>query len=144
MRISDWSSDVCSSDLMWDSRASGCLAGQLTNFINQRGITDLVVITHSNGGNIMRWILSNPTWDARYPNIISKTRWVNALAPSSAGTPLADAVMNGNIFESAVGWLLGFKTDAVRQQQVSWMAYRSEEHTSELQSLMRISYAVFC
>src|SRR3546814_2335138 len=29
----------------------------------------------------------------------------------------------------------------------SWLAYqrrRSEEHTSELQSLMRISYAVFC
>src|SRR3546814_9242236 len=25
-----------------------------------------------------------------------------------------------------------------------WMASRSEEHTSELQSLMRISYAVFC
>src|SRR3546814_10253879 len=24
------------------------------------------------------------------------------------------------------------------------MAFRSEEHTSELQSLMRISYAVFC
>src|SRR3546814_1028675 len=25
-----------------------------------------------------------------------------------------------------------------------WMPFRSEEHTSELQSLMRISYAVFC
>src|SRR3546814_8203289 len=25
-----------------------------------------------------------------------------------------------------------------------WLLYRSEEHTSELQSLMRISYAVFC
>src|SRR3546814_7364666 len=25
-----------------------------------------------------------------------------------------------------------------------WAAARSEEHTSELQSLMRISYAVFC
>src|SRR3546814_2466766 len=25
-----------------------------------------------------------------------------------------------------------------------WLAVRSEEHTSELQSLMRISYAVFC
>src|SRR3546814_6506550 len=25
-----------------------------------------------------------------------------------------------------------------------WRTYRSEEHTSELQSLMRISYAVFC
>src|SRR3546814_10747013 len=29
------------------------------------------------------------------------------------------------------------------QQRVGWSA-RSEEHTSELQSLMRISYAVFC
>src|SRR3546814_9779753 len=28
--------------------------------------------------------------------------------------------------------------------QVSYVFYRSEEHTSELQSLMRISYAVFC
>src|SRR3546814_14547917 len=27
---------------------------------------------------------------------------------------------------------------------VSWFVKRSEEHTSELQSLMRISYAVFC
>src|SRR3546814_4228340 len=26
----------------------------------------------------------------------------------------------------------------------AWMVLRSEEHTSELQSLMRISYAVFC
>src|SRR3546814_9179693 len=26
----------------------------------------------------------------------------------------------------------------------NYAAYRSEEHTSELQSLMRISYAVFC
>src|SRR3546814_4525595 len=27
---------------------------------------------------------------------------------------------------------------------VTWDRFRSEEHTSELQSLMRISYAVFC
>src|SRR3546814_10699881 len=26
----------------------------------------------------------------------------------------------------------------------TWSIFRSEEHTSELQSLMRISYAVFC
>src|SRR3546814_464152 len=31
-----------------------------------------------------------------------------------------------------------------RQEGVSLIPYRSEEHTSELQSLMRISYAVFC
>ncbi len=47
---------------------------------------------------------------------------VNALAPSSAGTPLADAVISGNVFEASVGWLLGFKNDAVRMQQTSWMA----------------------
>lgn len=107
---------------MWNSNAAGCLAGQLSSFISAQGITDLVVITHSNGGNVMRWIMSNPTWDSRYPNIISKTRWVNALAPSSKGTPLAEAVMQGNVFESALGWLLGYQNDAVRMQQPSWMA----------------------
>ncbi len=107
---------------MWDSRAAGCLAGQLHSFITSRGITDLVVLTHSNGGNVMRWIMSNPTWDSRYPTIISKIRWVNALAPSSAGTPLADAVMNGNLLEQALGWIAGYKSDAVRMQQQSWMA----------------------
>src|SRR3546814_4432433 len=30
------------------------------------------------------------------------------------------------------------------QLQTIWAPARSEEHTSELQSLMRISYAVFC
>ena len=107
---------------MWHSAAAGCLAGQLSSFISSKAITDLVVITHSNGGNVMRWIMSNPTYDARYPNIIAKIRWVNALAPSSAGTPLANATINGNVFESSVGWLLGYKSDAVRQQQTSWMA----------------------
>ena len=107
---------------MWDSAAAGCLAGQLDGFIKARGITRLIVITHSNGGNVMRWILSNPTWDSRYPNIISKTVRVNALAPSSAGTPLANAVINGNVFEGALGWLLGYQNDAVRMQQTSWMA----------------------
>ncbi|MEM8998186.1 MAG: hypothetical protein AAGF23_25610 [Acidobacteriota bacterium] len=111
---------------MWTSAAAGCLAGQLDGFINARGITDLVVITHSNGGNVMRWILSNPTWDSRYPNIISKVRWVNALAASSKGTPLADAVTSGTVFEQALGWLLGYASDAVRMQQVAWMAYYND------------------
>lgn len=107
---------------MWTSDAAGCLAGTLYDFITSKGIDDLVVITHSNGGNVMRWILSNPTWDWRYPTIIQNIRWVNALAPSSTGTPLADAVMAGNVFEQSLGWLLGYKSDAVRMQQVGWMA----------------------
>src|SRR3546814_5808716 len=37
------------------------------------------------------------------------------------------------------------RTDAVLQRQEGgWRRARSEEHTSELQSLMRISSAVFC
>lgn len=107
---------------MWAAAAVGCMADQMYPFIVNNNITDLVVETHSNGGNVMRWLLSNPTWDSRYPAIIKSIRWANALAPSSKGTPLADAVMNGNVFESAVGWLLGYQTDAVRQQQQSWMA----------------------
>ena len=113
---------------MWDNAAAGCLAGQLSGFISSRGIDRLVVLTHSNGGNVMRWILSNPTWDSRYPGIINKLVRVNALAPSSAGTPLADAVMNGNAFEQSVGWLLGYESDAVRQQQLSWMAFYNQNY----------------
>src|SRR3546814_3533519 len=38
-----------------------------------------------------------------------------------------------------VDWLSTARVDRVRE-----LLERSEEHTSELQSLMRISYAVFC
>jgi hypothetical protein len=107
----------------WHPDAAGCLATQLTSFINARGISDLYVVTHSNGGNVLRWVMSNPTYDSRYPAIIARIRNVSALAPSSAGTPLANAAINGNAFESAVGWLLGYKSDAVRQQQTDWMAF---------------------
>ncbi|MCA1779488.1 MAG: hypothetical protein LC637_08925 [Xanthomonadaceae bacterium] len=111
------------SQFMWTADAAGCLAGTLSNFITSRNITDLVVITHSNGSNVMRWILSNPTWDSRYPLIIDRIRWVNAVAASSLGTPLANAVMQGTVFESILGWILGFQNDAVRMQQTSWMAF---------------------
>src|SRR3546814_10239845 len=43
---------------------------------------------------------------------------------------------DGSIFK--VGELYAFELEAVIDM------HRSEEHTSELQSLMRISYAVFC
>src|SRR3546814_7045061 len=36
------------------------------------------------------------------------------------------------------------RADALEQQMFLAIVRRSEEHTSELQSLMRISYAVFC
>src|SRR3546814_1530841 len=52
---------------------------------------------------------------------------------------------NGGIFlfrADAILAALGERAPAIRDAAVS--AIRSEEHTSELQSLMRISYAVFC
>src|SRR3546814_3188161 len=47
------------------------------------------------------------------------------------GTLLVAASADWRLMLPFAGWLLGY-------------ALRSEEHTSELQSLMRISYAVFC
>src|SRR3546814_1184550 len=52
----------------------------------------------------------------------------------------------GNRVDTADHWGLVscFRLGARRYQLPSGDALRSEEHTSELQSLMRISYAVFC
>src|SRR3546814_9901391 len=48
-------------------------------------------------------------------------------------------------------WDVGANIDVMPEEDERWSAegegdfpFRSEEHTSELQSLMRISYAVFC
>src|SRR3546814_3812750 len=46
----------------------------------------------------------------------------------------------GNVLEGRLAWAVGF----FHSKEVSDGGLRSEEHTSELQSLMRISYAVFC
>ena len=108
---------------MWEDAAAGCLASQLTSFIQTKQIDELIMLTHSNGGNVVRWLLSNPTWDNRYPAIINATSRVIAIAPSSAGTPLADAVNEGNVFETSLGWLLGYGSNAVKQQQVGNMSY---------------------
>jgi pimeloyl-ACP methyl ester carboxylesterase len=108
---------------MWEESAAGCLATQLTSFIQAKKIDKLILLTHSNGGNVVRWLLSNPTWDSRYPAVIAATSRVIALAPSSGGTPLADAVNQGNVFETTLGWLLGYGSNAVKQQQVSNMSY---------------------
>src|SRR3546814_2318227 len=45
--------------------------------------------------------------------------------------------------QAVVGRNLAMEYD-LEQQVAKLIADRSEEHTSELQSLMRISYAVFC
>src|SRR3546814_3855982 len=55
---------------------------------------------------------------------------------------LAEAGFSVVAFDAGPYWrpLEDFTSDETEQAKL----YRSEEHTSELQSLMRISYAVFC
>src|SRR3546814_3358336 len=48
------------------------------------------------------------------------------------------------LFADAVEALLDFLGDSPLIAHNAGFDFRSEEHTSELQSLMRISYAVFC
>src|SRR3546814_1390909 len=57
--------------------------------------------------------------------------------------PLAMMLMI-NAFSTLFSFITLVHTEVRKQQHFEIVALRSEEHTSELQSLMRISYAVFC
>src|SRR3546814_7530668 len=61
----------------------------------------------------------------------------SSLREAWGGGPPLKAVVEGKIRRSRL-----FPSTSLRP--VPLPIYRSEEHTSELQSLMRISYAVFC
>src|SRR3546814_6753471 len=106
MRISDWSSDVCSSDLVlsWLAFAS-------------------ILI-----GNVLAVRQNNVKRMLAYSSIAHFGYCMVALV---AGGPLA--------VEAVGAYLLTYVVTSIGAFGV-----RSEEHTSELQSLMRISYAVFC
>src|SRR3546814_1268260 len=116
MRISDWSSDVCSSDLGWH----GLLSPRCSLPTEKAGVKAPAFFA----GPVYRAI---PTSDccghARGKGFTS------APQPGTTHHPLLHIIA------------LGGKSccNAAKQE-----AKRSEEHTSELQSLMRISYAVFC
>ncbi|CEG57315.1 hypothetical protein [Legionella fallonii] len=112
---------------MWHKDSADCVADQLLEFITEKNISALTIYTHSDGANVIRWILSNPTYDKRYLTLKHKINQIIAIAPSSGGTPLADEVLNGGIFESSLGWLLGYVSDAVRQQRVGDMLIYNQE-----------------
>lgn len=112
---------------MWDDAAAGCVVSQLVHFIKEKKISALVVYTHSNGGNVLRWILSNPTYNANYLFLKNKIKHVVALAPSSGGTPLADTLLNGGLFEMTLSWILGYTGDAVKQQRLGDMYIYNQE-----------------
>src|SRR3546814_5252787 len=96
MRISDWSSDVCSSDLA-------------ALFAKRLGVTTEWLLT---GGAVPEHPVQGP--EPEVPTWLPKPRTLMELLAAAMNVAPED-----------------------REK-------RSEEHTSELQSLMRISYAVFC
>src|SRR3546814_6689193 len=65
-------------------------------------------------------------------------RW--ASAPAGVSNATSAPRMIGDLMRSSPGLTPGLRASAL----AATASIRSEEHTSELQSLMRISYAVFC
>src|SRR3546814_3146528 len=117
MRISDWSSDVCSSDLIvplgqW---AIGKAAEVLAEWDKQNGaIVDAYFSVNVSAIQLVRDDVAGVVRQALEKHKIGGERLMIELTESAIiGDP--DLALS-----------------------------RSEEHTSELQSLMRISYAVFC
>src|SRR3546814_5917223 len=100
MRISDWRSDVCSSDLFPSQ-----------TFPNAYGIVSVMQGRTEN--------LPGPRDD-----------------------------FDSTVFDAGIGYLQPITTHMLLRAEARYRTddkgSRSEEHTSELQSLMRISYAVFC
>src|SRR3546814_7442967 len=105
-RISDWSSDGCSSDLITGGNIE----------ITAPGAVDL--------GNSIA---------GGFVQVSGQSIAFNAIDAGLSVDLFADGIDGGSI---AAGGDITLFADSI--------ALRSEEHTSELQSLMRISYAVFC
>src|SRR3546814_10198362 len=125
MRISDWSSDVCSSDLR-DERLQG-------HIVTPAPTTERLL-------SIQRMVADQ--LGDKLPDFE-----VDALR--------AIPVQAGGLYPISDVWYIEPGLDAPDRLRVHIAQFareiagdaavaRSEEHTSELQSLMRISYAVFC
>lgn len=112
---------------MWDETAGECTVDQLLKFIHDKNISKITVYTHSNGANVLRWILSNPTYNGRYMELKKHIGKVVALAPSSTGTPLADLALSGHVISSSLSWILGLHGDAIKQQRVGDMRIYNQE-----------------
>src|SRR3546814_6191765 len=114
MRISDWSSDVCSSDL---------LEGFLGDGAHRLHVAVELQVQHR-------------------ANVERANRSVGV--PGAVGAVLAEDLGEAAGVLGEVRKLHRAVLDEGHRFALRLHRHRSEEHTSELQSLMRISYAVFC
>src|SRR3546814_4517478 len=114
MRISDWSSDVCSSDLL---SAPYRFSGRDVPY------DDVTVPAR-------RLIAAAPE------RMLWATDWPHSAAFPPNQQPKRTMPNDGSLLDLLEVWA----PDAATRRKI--LVDRSEEHTSELQSLMRISYAV--
>src|SRR3546814_2640355 len=123
MRISDWSSDVCSSDLLTGAPGITVLASdERLDVVTLEDVPAMMQAFRAFGPLFDYCVIDTPpTWGAL--NFAALSVSDHLVAPIE----MKDYALDG------VEQLL--KTIHAAEQ-------RSEEHTSELQSLMRISYAV--
>src|SRR3546814_5736173 len=123
MRISDWSSDVCSSDLALDRRRRGqvrCARGPARAALRRHPARSAQIRSRA---------------DRRGVEARGRATRADRRLPQTARRRVALPVPDG---------LRRPHVRARDRRVAEHFAGRSEEHTSELQSLMRISYAVFC
>src|SRR3546814_8400871 len=123
MRISDWSSDVCSSDLQVGGAVVGEFDGARARLADRERVTGAVRLHH-------RGVIEHVRVGERQP-IVER---------DCAGIDAREDRGRKRRFE---GRAQG-EARVLVVPDTAATAGRSEEHTSELQSLMRISYAVFC
>src|SRR3546814_8606346 len=119
MRISDWSSDVCSSDLGENLR------GALERLPLNRDLVTIKTDVVLDGGPETLALRERDTDKLR--ELFTRYAMSQALRELDGGAATVPAAQAGKPARGA-----------------SFVTARSEEHTSELQSLMRSSYAVFC
>src|SRR3546814_1761885 len=112
MRISDWSSDVCSSDLVPGSNTIPILPRCATTRASPAYCSDLVDPIRLHGAPDTGKLSYSPRRSPHEPTRLPARPRLHRTQPAA--------------------------------QAGGGLRQRSEEHTSELQSLMRISYAVFC
>src|SRR3546814_8387092 len=124
LRISDWSSDVCSSDLPYKTSSHGASAGR-DESQNRCRIAPAI-----REKSKFSCHLSYPPHRRRPSRLVV----CGGDRPGPGGHPGRRVRDPGSRLR--IGACCGPERARSRP--------RSEEHTSELQSLMRISYAVFC
>src|SRR3546814_8613893 len=131
MRISDWSSDVCSSDLVVEERAHAA-------FELRRGDQSID-------------LLGDPAPTVQLtgcgrPQQFRIGRRIDQEIAQPRGFRIAVEFVQAILVWTGQG-LIDAQQKIRRHHHAGereLQTARSEEHTSELQSLMRISYAVFC